>query len=254
LLFPRDPRECFELAVKAFDLADRLQTPVIVLSDLDIGMNDWMCKELEWDPSYKPDRGKVLNAEQLESAKSFHRYLDADGDGIPYRTLPGVHPRGAYFVRGSGHNQFGAYTEDSVEYQQVVDRLSRKWRAAAEIVPAAVLRRAAKPAKWGIVAVGSSDAAVHEALDRLAEKGIHLDYCRIRAYPFGAEVAQFLEQHERVFVVDQNRDAQLKSLLVLETGHAPERLQSILHYGGLPMDCRGVVDALALAAAQGEAA
>jgi 2-oxoglutarate/2-oxoacid ferredoxin oxidoreductase subunit alpha len=254
LLFPRDPRECFELAVKAFDLADRLQTPVIVLSDLDIGMNDWMCKELEWDPSYKPDRGKVLNAEQLESAKSFHRYLDADGDGIPYRTLPGVHPRGAYFVRGSGHNQFGAYTEDSVEYQQVVDRLSRKWRAAAEIVPAAVLRRAAKPAKWGIVAVGSSDAAVQEALDRLAEKGIHLDYCRIRAYPFGAEVAQFLEQHERVFVVDQNRDAQLKSLLVLETGHAPERLQSILHYGGLPMDCRGVVDALALAAAQGEAA
>ncbi len=133
--------------------------------------------------------------------------------------------------------------------------MSRKWRAAARDRPEpAVLRRAAKPAKWGIVAVGSSDAAVHEALDRLAEKGIHLDYCRIRAYPFGAEVAQFLEQHERVFVVDQNRDAQLKSLLVLETGHAPERLQSILHYGGLPMDCRCVVDALALAAAQGEAA
>jgi 2-oxoglutarate ferredoxin oxidoreductase subunit alpha len=254
LLFPRDPHECFELAVKAFDLADRLQTPVIVMSDLDIGMNDWMCKDLEWDSSYKPDRGKVLTAEQLESTKSFHRYLDADGDGIPYRTLPGVHPRGAYFVRGSGHNQFGGYTEDSVEYQQVVDRLSKKWRTAAQLVPSAVVRRAAKPAKWGIVAVGSSDAAVQEALDRLADKGTHLDYCRIRAYPFGAEVVQFLEQHERVFVVDQNRDEQLKSLLVLETGHAPERLQSILHYGGLPMDCRGVVDALELAAAQGEAA
>jgi 2-oxoglutarate ferredoxin oxidoreductase subunit alpha len=254
LLFPRDPRECFELAVAAFDLADRLQTPVIVLSDLDIGMNDWMCKDLEWDPAYKPDRGKVLTAEQLESVKTFHRYLDADGDGIPYRTLPGVHPRGAYFVRGSGHNQFGAYTEDSVEYQQVVDRLAKKWRTAAQLVPAAVVRRAPKPAKWGIVAVGSSDGAVQEALDRLAGKGVHLDYCRIRAFPFGAEVVQFLEQHERVFVVDQNRDAQLKSLLVLETGVAPQRLQSILNYGGLPMDCRGVVEALELAAAQGEAA
>jgi 2-oxoglutarate ferredoxin oxidoreductase subunit alpha len=254
LLFPRDPRECFELAVKAFDLADRLQTPVIVLSDLDIGMNDWMCEDLEWDPAYKPDRGKVLTAGELESVRTFHRYLDADGDGIPYRTLPGVHPLGAYFVRGSGHNQFGAYTEDSVEYQQVVDRLAKKWQTAAQLVPAAIVRRAAKRGKWGIVAVGSSDAPVNEALDRLAAKGIHLDYCRIRAYPFGADVVQFLAQHERVFVVDQNRDAQLKSLLVLETSHPPERLQSILHYGGLPMDCRCVVDALELAAAQGEAA
>ena len=254
LLFPSDPRVCFELAVDAFDLADRLQTPVIVLSDLDIGMNDWMCKDFEWDPSYQPDRGKVLTAEQLEQAQSFQRYLDVDGDGIPYRTYPGAHPRGAYFLRGSGHNELGAYTEDAVEYQQVVDRLVNKWRTAAEVVPAPSIRRASKPAKWGIVAIGSSDPAVREALDRLAEKGIHLDYCRVRAYPFGADVGRFLEQHERVFVVEQNRDAQLKSLIAIETGFSQERMQSILHYGGLPMDCRCIVDTLEQAAAQGEAA
>jgi 2-oxoglutarate/2-oxoacid ferredoxin oxidoreductase subunit alpha len=254
LLFPSDPGECFELAVTAFDLADRLQTPVIVLSDLDIGMNDWMCKELEWDPGYRPDRGKVLTAEQLEQAQSFHRYLDVDGDGIPYRTYPGAHPRGAYFLRGSGHNELGAYTEDAAEYQRVADRLVKKWRTAAELVPAPSIRRASKPARWGIVAVGSSDPAVQEALDRLAEKGIHLDYCRIRSYPFGADVVSFLERHERVFVVEQNRDAQLKSLIAIETGFPFERMQSILHYGGLPMDCRCVVDALEQAAAQGEAA
>jgi 2-oxoglutarate ferredoxin oxidoreductase subunit alpha len=196
----------------------------------------------------------VLTPEQLEGVKAFHRYLDSDGDGIPYRTLPGEHPRGAYFLRGSGHNQFGGYTEDSAEYQQVVDRLTKKWRTAAELVPKPVVRRAVKSAKWGVVAVGSSDLAVHEALDRLAEKGIHLDYCRIRAYPFGADVVRFLEQHERVFVVEQNRDAQLKSLLAIELGYAPERMQSILHYGGLPMDCRCVVETLEQAAAQGEAA
>ena len=126
LLFPRDPHECFELAVTAFDLADRLQTPVIVLSDLDIGMNDWLCPELDWDPAYQPDRGKVLSAADLETAKSFHRYVDVHGDGIPQRTLPGVHPRGAYFVRGSGHNQYGGYTEDSGEYREVVDRLDQE--------------------------------------------------------------------------------------------------------------------------------
>jgi 2-oxoglutarate ferredoxin oxidoreductase subunit alpha len=254
LLFPSDPRECFELAVKAFDLADRLQTPVIVMSDLDIGMNDWMCKDLEWDPGYRPDRGKVLTAAQLEGVKAFHRYLDSDGDGIPYRTLPGEHPRGAYFLRGSGHNQFGAYTEDSAEYQQVSDRLTKKWRTAAELVPGVVLRRAAKTAEWGVVAVGSSDLAVHEALDTLAAKGIHIDYCRIRSFPFGDDVERFLEQHERVFVVEQNRDAQLKSLLTIELGYAPERMQSILHYGGLPMDSRCIVETLEQAAAQGEAA
>jgi 2-oxoglutarate ferredoxin oxidoreductase subunit alpha len=254
LLFPSDPRECFEVAVQAFDLAERLQAPVIVLSDLDIGMNDWMCKELEWDPAYRPDRGKVLSAEQLEGIKTFHRYADPDGDGIPYRTLPGVHPKGAYFVRGSGHNQFGLYTEDAVEYQQVVDRLATKWRTAAELVPKPVVRRAAKAAKWGLVGMGSSDGAIREALDRLATSGIHVDYCRLRAYPFGDEVARFIEQHERIFVVEQNRDAQLKSLLTIELGCHPSHLHSILQYGGLPIDCRCIVETLEQAAARGAAA
>ncbi|HEX6997609.1 MAG TPA: 2-oxoacid:acceptor oxidoreductase subunit alpha [Gammaproteobacteria bacterium] len=256
LLFPADPRECFELAVKAFDLADRLQTPVIVLSDLDLGMNDWMCEALEWDPSYRPDRGKVLSKEALESLPGFYRYLDADGDGIPPRTLPGVHPKGAYFVRGSGHNQFGAYTEDAAEYQALVDRLKRKWATAATLVPQPVIRRAREPAPWGVVSLGSCDPAVEEALDRLAERGIHLDYCRVRAFPFGAELERFLEQHERIFVVEQNRDAQLKSLILLETDCPRHKLTSILSYGGLPIDCRCVIDAIAAAhgQARGQAA
>jgi 2-oxoglutarate/2-oxoacid ferredoxin oxidoreductase subunit alpha len=254
LLFPADPRECFELAVTAFDLADRLQTPVIVMSDLDIGMNDWMCRDFDWDAAYRPDRGKVLTAAELEAGRVFHRYVDLDGDGIPQRTLPGVHPRGAYFVRGSGHNQYGGYTEDAAEYQQVVDRLAKKWQTAAELVPEPVIRRSRKEAAVGIVSLGSCDAAVQEALDRLAAKGIQADYCRIRALPFGKKVRQFLELHERVFVVEQNRDAQLKTLLLAETHYPPARLHSILHYGGLPMDHRCVTDALEQYAAQGEAA
>ena len=244
VLFPSSPRECFELAVAAFDLADRLQTPVFVLSDLDLGMNDWMTDELEWDETYRPDRGKVLGAEELEAAQSFHRYLDKDGDGIAYRTYPGMHPRGAYFVRGSGHNKYGGYTENAREYQEVVDRLLTKWRTAAEIVPGPVIRMRPDSGGTGIVAVGSSDPAVTEAVERLAEDGIHVDYCRIRAFPFGAEVEHFLASHERIFVVEQNRDAQLKALLTLETSCPKERLTSVLHYGGLPIDSGTVVDAV----------
>jgi 2-oxoglutarate ferredoxin oxidoreductase subunit alpha len=249
LLFPRDPRECFELAVRAFDLADRLQTPVIVMSDLDIGMNDWMCRELDWDPGYRPDRGKVLTAAELEAMKTFHRYVDVDGDGIPYRTLPGTHPRGSYFLRGSGHNQFGGYTEDADEYQQVLDRLMKKWRTAANLLPSPDIRRSRRRTKWGIVAVGSCDAAIDEALDRLAKQGVYADYCRIRAFPFGKKVTQFLDEHERIFVVEQNRDAQLKTLLMVETGYPATRLTSILHYGGLPIDYRCIMTALTEATA-----
>jgi len=254
LLFPADPGECFELAVAAFDLADQLQTPVIVLSDLDIGMNDWMCERLEWDPAYRPNRGKILDAETLEKLPSFHRYLDTDGDGIAARTLPGVHPRGAYFVRGSGHNQYGTYTEDSKEYQQVVDRLLRKWETAKRFVPGPVIRRARRSAKWGIVAVGSSDAAVQEAVDRLARDGIYVNYCRIRSFPFTKKVQRFLEQHDRIFVVDQNRDAQLKSLLALETDYPKSQMHSILSYGGLPIDCRCIIEAVQEANAEEAAA
>ncbi len=254
LLFPANPKECFELSVKAFDLADRLQTPVIVLLDLDIGMNDWMCEDLEWDDSYQPDRGKVLSAEELEEAEKFYRYLDSDGDGIPYRTYPGVHPKGAYFVRGSGHNKYGAYTEEADEYKEVVDRLCRKWETAAELIPDPVIRKSGKPTDLAIVSVGSCDYAVTEAIAILAERGIALDYLRVKAFPFGDKVEEFLENHDRVFVVEQNRDAQLKSLLTLETDYPKERMTSVLNYSGLPIDCRCIVDAIEQAAAKGVAA
>jgi 2-oxoglutarate ferredoxin oxidoreductase subunit alpha len=254
VLFPADPGECFELAVSAFDLADRLQTPVIVLLDLDIGMNDWMCKEFTWDDAYRPDRGKVLDAAALEKIEKFHRYLDSDGDGITYRTLPGVHPKGAYFVRGSGHNKYGGYTEDSAEYQEVVDRLNKKWRTAAGIVPKPVIQRSKKPTDTAIISVGSCDYAVQEAIERLAAKGIYLNYMRVKAFPFSPEVIEFLEQHDRVFVAEQNRDAQLKSLLTLETDFPKARMESILHYSGLPMTSRCIIDAVEQAAAKGEAA
>jgi len=235
VLFPSDPGECFEMAVKAFDLAERLQTPVFVLSDLDIGMNDWMIPELKWDDGFKPDRGKVLDSEALKGVEKFHRFLDVDGDGIPYRTYPGEDPKGAYFVRGSGHNRYGGYTEDAAEYQDVVDRLLVKWETAREQVPRPVLRKAAEQTRFGVIAYGSSDGAVNEALDRLAEQDFHADYLRIRAFPFNHEVLDFLAAHDTVFVVEQNRDAQLRSLLIIETPADDENLPSVLHYNGMPI-------------------
>jgi len=237
LLFPADPAECFSFAVKAFDLAERLQTPVIVLSDLEIGMNDWMCPKLEWDDSYKPDRGKVLDADALEKLPQFLRYHDADGDGICYRSYPGVHPTGGYFTRGSGHNEYARYTEKPDEYLQVVDRLTRKFETAARLVPEASLISAAQATTWGVISIGSCDGAVRETVHLLSEKGLYVDYLRVRAFPFGEDVQAFLDNHERVFVVEQNRDAQLKSLLILETNVEKDRLVSILHYDGTPLDC-----------------
>jgi 2-oxoglutarate/2-oxoacid ferredoxin oxidoreductase subunit alpha len=237
LLFPANPEECFYFAIAAFDLAERLQTPVIVLSDLDIGMNDWMCPKLKWDPAYKPDRGKVLTQQELEKLPVFYRYQDKDGDGICYRTYPGVHAKGAYFTRGSGHNQYGGYTEDPQEYQQVLDRLLRKWETAAGLVPEPLITRK-RGATSGIIAIGSSDGAVLEALDRLDEP---MDYMRLRGFPFSQEVQKFLDAHEQVFVVDQNRDAQLKSLLLLETNVHKRKLISVLHYDGFPIACDNVL-------------
>ncbi|HTE42315.1 MAG TPA: 2-oxoacid:acceptor oxidoreductase subunit alpha, partial [Steroidobacteraceae bacterium] len=205
LLFPANPEECFYMAVQAFDLSERLQTPVMVLLDLDIGMNDWMCRELKWEDSYRPDRGKVLTREQLEKIEKFQRYVDKDGDGIPYRTIAGTHPKGAYFTRGSGHNQFGGYTEDSTEYQVVLDRLKRKFDTAKSLVPkAAVSGRGDN--KIGFVSIGSCDGAVNEAIDILKRRGVHVDYLRVRGFPFGTEVEQFLALHETLFVIEQNRD------------------------------------------------
>ena len=253
LLFPSDPAECFELSVKAFDLADRLQTPVIVLSDLDIGMNDWPCPELRWDDSYRPDYGKVYRANELEDLERFQRYLDVDGDGICYRSLPGDHPQGAYLIRGSGHNQAGAYTERSDEYIEVMDRLRRKFDTAATLVPGPIIERTPN-ADVAIVSLGSCHGAIQETRDRLAEKGMTSDYLRIRAFPFCDDVRAFIDSYPRVFVVEQNRDAQLRSLLMTETGIAAERLVAVLYYGGEPLSSLDIIDIILKEIKQGKAA
>ncbi|MFN7916712.1 MAG: 2-oxoacid:acceptor oxidoreductase subunit alpha [Vicinamibacterales bacterium] len=239
-LYPSDPKEAFELAVAAFDLAERFQTPVFVLTDLDIGMNDWMVPMLQWDDSYRPDRGKVLSAEQLEAAKSFARYLDIDGDGIPQRSLPGTHPKGAYFTRGSGHNKMAGYTEDAAEYTEVVDRIARKINNAAKAVPQPVTAGSGTN-RFGILTVGGCHAACVEAMDTLAAEGVNLDFMRVRGFPFGDDVKTFLEQHDVTFVVEQNRDGQLRNLLTLETGVPVSKMESVRYYGGFPMSASHVL-------------
>ena len=250
-LYPANPEECFYMAVQAFDLAERLQTPVMVLLDLDIGMNDWMCRDLVWDDAYRPDRGKVLGKDEIEKLEKFHRYVDKDEDGITYRTLPGVHPKGAYFTRGSGHTQFGTYTEDAAEYQVVMDRLTRKFATAKRYVPKAVLQGDGK-AKVAIISIGSCDGAIREALDVLAQRGIKLDYLRVRGFPFGEDVEAFLESHDRLYVVEQNRDAQFRSLLILETRVEKAKLHSLLHYSGLPVSSAFIVDGVLADLAEGQ--
>jgi len=240
-LYPADPEECFYMAVQAFDLAERLQTPVLVLSDLDIGMNDWMCRDLKWEDSYRPDRGKVLSKEEVLKLEKFYRFIDKDGDGITARTLPGVHPKAAYFTRGSGHNQYGAYTEDEVEYQAVLDRLKKKWATAKKLVPRAQIEALAG-SRAAIVSLGSCDGAIREALALLKARGVALDYMRVRSFPFSEDVERFLAAHELLFVVEQNRDAQLRALLTLETAVDKAKLRSLLHYSGLPVSSAFIVD------------
>jgi 2-oxoglutarate ferredoxin oxidoreductase subunit alpha len=241
-LYPANPKECFEFAVNAFDLAERFQTPVFLLSDLDIGMNDWMIPKLEWDDAFRPDRGKVLSADELEEMKSFSRYLDVDGDGIPYRTRPGDHPRGAYFTRGSGHDKHGKYTEDSEAYLEVVDRIARKVQSAADHVPQPEVHAVEGGGRYGIVSIGGAHWAVMEARDELVAEGADVDYLRVRGFPFCEEVARFLEEHETVFVIEQNRDAQLRTLLSMETGCALSKLVSVRYYGGQPLSKGHVLD------------
>jgi 2-oxoglutarate/2-oxoacid ferredoxin oxidoreductase subunit alpha len=243
LLFPASPEEAFYLTAQAFDLAERLQTPVIVLTDLDIGMNDWMCRDLQWNDTYVPDRGKVLDAAALEKMESFHRYLDVDEDAIPYRTFPGEHPKGAYFTRGSGHNMYGAYTEDSNEYLEVVDRLRRKWETAKSYVPGPAIFYNEK-IRTAIISIGSCDGAVIEARDRLSEAGIEINYMRVKAFPFDEQVEQFIDAHDRIYVVEQNRDAQLRGLFLLEMDVDATKLVPLLFYDGLPLNARGIVDSI----------
>ena len=212
------------------------------MSDLDIGMNDWMCPDLQWDDAYRPDRGKVLSSDEIAGLDKFYRYVDRDDDAIPYRTLPGSNPKGAYFTRGSGHNQYGAYTEDSAEYQFVLDRLKRKFANAPKYLPKPVI--AAKGSEVGIVSLGSCDGAIREALDALGRQKIDVDYMRVRAFPFNSDVEAFLKSHTTIFVVEQNRDAQLKSLLTLETAVEKSKLFSILSYSGFPMSAQPIVDGI----------
>jgi 2-oxoglutarate ferredoxin oxidoreductase subunit alpha len=243
MLFPANPEECFHMAVEVFDLAERFQTPVFLVSDLDIGMNDWMCPRFTWDDSYRPNRGKVLGAAELDKMDKFFRYLTSSPDGVAARTLPGVHPKGSYFTRGSGHNKLGGYTEDSVEYQEVVDRIGRKIQGMAEEVPAPEIVRH-DGATVGVITIGGCRGAVLEGLDRLQERGLTLDFLRIRGFPFAQSVHDFINEHERIIVIEQNRDGQLRSLLILETGVPSEKFDSIREYSGLPLGTDRVLEGI----------
>jgi len=246
MLLPEDPRESFEFGATAFDLADRLQTPIFVMLDLDIGMQDWLCEPFDWDDSRRMDRGKVMTTADLESGRDFGRYLDVDGDGIPFRTYPGTHAtRGSYFTRGTTKDRYARYTEEGVAYVDNMQRLQRKFETAKMIVPAPVVEPASKPTRTGVIWFGSTGAAMAESLAALELDGIHLDRLRLRAFPFADAVHDFIAAHERVFVVEQNRDAQMKSLLVNECGVDPARLISILHYDGTPITARFVTREIA---------
>jgi len=245
LLFPEDPREAFEFGAISFDLAERLQTPIFVLQDLDIGMNEWLCEPLAWDDQYSFDRGKVMNYDDLESGKDFGRYLDVDGDGIPFRTLPGTHPkRGAYFTRGTSRDRYAKYSEEGAVYVDNVQRLLRKFETAKTLVPAPVIRKSKEQAAYGVIYFGSTAPAMDEALAGLEARGIHVDTMRIRAFPFSDEVIDFVNAHEQVFLIEQNRDAQLRTLLINEGSIDPARIMSVLHYDGTPITARFILSAI----------
>jgi 2-oxoglutarate ferredoxin oxidoreductase subunit alpha len=245
LLFPEDPHECFEFAAIALDLADRLQTPVFVMSDLDIGMNQRLCAPFAWDDSRRYDRGKVMTAEELEAGREFARYKDVDGDGIPWRTWPGTHPdKGAYFTRGTSRDPQAKYSERGPDYVYNMERLLQKFDTAKSLVPQPVVRQATPPARHGVIYFGSTAPAMDEAFERLQADGIALDMLRLRAYPFPDAVREFILAHESVFVVEQNRDGQLRSLLVNEFDLDPARLVAVLHYDGTPITARFIVGAI----------
>jgi len=239
LLFPEDPYECFEMGAQAFDLAERLQTPVFMMTDLDIGMNQRLCNPLAWDDARRYDRGKLMTEKMLEAGMEFGRYLDVDGDGIPYRTLPGTHPtKGAYFTRGTSKNAHAAYSEAGPDYVYNMQRLLKKFETAKTLVPKAVLTPSKEPARFGCIYYGSTSPAMHEALEALSQNGIFVNALRVRAFPFQDEIFDFVQSHSKVFVVEQNRDAQLKTLLVNDAGINPASLISVLHYDGTPITAR----------------
>ena len=246
LLFPHDPTECFEHAAAALDLAERLQTPVFVMSDLDIGMNQHLCEPFQWADACEYDRGKVMSAAELDAGKEFARYKDVDGDGIAWRTLPGTHPtRGSYFTRGTTRNPHAVYSERGEDYTYNMQRLLKKLETAVRMAPQPVVQPAAQPTRLGVLYFGSTSAAMAEALDALAAQGIHLDAMRVCAFPFAESVRAFIDAHDPVYVVEQNRDAQMRTMLMTELDANPSRLQRVLHYDGTPITARFIIDAIA---------
>jgi 2-oxoglutarate ferredoxin oxidoreductase subunit alpha len=243
LLFPSTPRDCFEMTADAFDLAEQLQTPVIMLTDLDLGMNDHVSEPLVWDDKRKYNRGKVLDAEALEKIEKFGRYLDVDNDGIPYRTYPGTHPtKGSFFTRGTSRDEYAVYTEDGEAYKRNVDRLMKKWETTKSLVPAPQLYQKTYQSKDGILFFGTSHYAAEEAMDMLKQDSIVLDAIRIKAFPFNNDVLDFIDKHDRIFVIEQNRDAQMKSLLMIELNANPAKLISILNYDGMPITAEKIIN------------
>ena len=246
LLLPEGPGECFEMGAQAFDLADRLQTMVFVMLDLDMGMNEWLVAPFAWDDNKALDRGKVMTAEMLEAGADFGRYKDVDGDGIPFRTYPATHPsKGAYFTRGTSRDPYARYSEEGPVYVDNMDRLLRKFDTARSLVPAPVVKPAKKKTSYGVIYYGSTSPAMDEALAGLEARGLHLDAMRVRAFPFPGEVFDFIAKHELVFVVEQNRDAQLRTLLINEGGVDPARLVKVLSYDGSPITARFIGGELA---------
>ncbi len=245
MLFPQDPQECFEQAAISLDLAERLQTPIFLMTDLDIGMNQRLCDPFVWDEGRTYDRGKVMTAEELESGKDFGRYKDVDGDGIPWRTIPGTHPtKGSFFTRGTTRDPYARYSEKGVDYIYNMERLLRKFETAATLVPQPLVRLAKKPSKYGVIYFGSTSPAMEEALDILDEEGTGLDALRLRAFPFPKSVKEFIDSHDKVFVVEQNRDAQMHTLLMNELEIMNSNLVKVLHYDGTPITARFIVKAI----------
>ena len=245
MLIPSDPKECFEFAAESFDISDRLQTPVFVLSDLDIGMNDWTCPEFEWDDDKEFDRGKVLSKDDLENMESWGRYLDVDGDGIPFRTLPGTHPeKGAYFARGSSHDEYARYVEDGEVNARNLKRILKKFKGAHKFLPKPVFKQDTNASSIGLIYFGSTEAAMQESLDQLSISGFPIDAMRIRSFPFSAEVWEFIHQHESVFLVEQNRDAQMRTLIISEGNINPEKFISILCFDGSPITANFISESI----------
>ncbi len=242
LLFPSTPKECFEMTAEAFDLAEQIQTPVILMTDLDLGMNDHLSMPLEWDDTREYKRGKVLSADELDQIQKFGRYLDVDGDGIPYRTIPGTHPsKGSYFTRGTSRDEYAKYTEDSDDYRKNMDRLIKKWNTSKNLVPTPFVYQQQKQSEYGFIFFGTSTYSAEEAMDMLKEEQIKIDALRLKSFPFNQEVENFIEAHEKVFVIEQNRDGQMRSLLMIELDSNPQKLISVLNYDGMPITAEQIV-------------